>query len=189
MKSQDIVILLKLVSLQEQQDSGCLDDAHWLSDREDAYSVRGLGAVLGISKTEVSASIRRSLESGLAVKDRRLGRPKPSRRNLYEFIVYGVKFVFPAKPGPVSRGIPTSFAAWMLRDQLVGAGKDILVWPHAEGTDRGQSVEPLFRSVPEAVQKDERLYEYLALVDALRLGRQRESNLAADRLQYRLLGG
>lgn len=189
MKSQDIVILLKLVSLQEQGGSRRLKGTLWLSEGEEAHSVRGLGASLGISKTEVSASIRRSLKSGLAVKDRELERPKPNRRNLYEFIVHGLKFVFPVKPGPVSRGIPTGFAAWMLKDQLMTAGKDIFVWPHAEGTDRGQSVEPLFRSVPDAAQRDERLYEYLALIDALRLGRQRESNLAVDRLKYRLLGG
>jgi len=109
MKSQDIVILLKLVSLQEQGDSELLKGTNCLSEGEEAYSVRGLGASLGISKTEVSASIRRSLESGLAVKDRKLERPKPNRRNLYEFIVHGLKFVFPVNPGPMSRGIPTAF--------------------------------------------------------------------------------
>ena len=70
MKSQDIVILLKLVSLQEQEDSGLLDSADAVSGREELFSVRGLGASLGISKTEVSASLNRSLESGLATKDR-----------------------------------------------------------------------------------------------------------------------
>ena len=51
----------------------------------------------------------------------------------------------------------------------------------------GQSIKPLFKSVPEAVQKDERLYEYLALVDAIRLGNQREVGLAGDLLSERLL--
>lgn len=187
MKSQDIVVLLKLASQQEQEDSGLLDGADWLSGREEPFSVRGLGASLGISKTEVSASINRSLETGLANKDRNNGRAKPNRRNLYEFIVSGLKFVFPAKPGSMSRGIPTAFAAPILKGQLMSAGEDIYVWPFAEGKDRGQSVEPLFKSVPDAVQNDERLYEYLALVDAIRLGKQRESNLAAERLKERLL--
>jgi len=187
MKSQDIVILLKLVSLQEQEDSGLLDGADWMSGREEPYSVRGLGASLGISKTEVSASINRSLESGIAIKNRKRGRAKPNRRNLYEFIVHGLKFVFPAKPGSMSRGIPTAFAAPVLEGQLMSAGEDIYVWPYAQGRDRGQSVEPLFKSVPEAVGKDERLYEYLALIDAIRLGKQRESNLSAERLKERLL--
>ncbi|SDO98407.1 hypothetical protein SAMN05216196_11516 [Lutimaribacter pacificus] len=187
MKSQDIVILLKLVSLQEQEDSGLLDDADGVSGREEPFSVRGLGASLGISKTEVSASLNRSLESGLATKDRKSGRAKPSRRNLYEFIAHGMKFVFPVKPGSMSRGLPTAFAAPMLEGQLMSAGEDIYVWPYAQGNERGQSIEPLFKSVPEAAKSDERLYEYLALVDAIRLGKQRESNLAAERLKERLL--
>ena len=187
MKSQDIVILLKLVSLQEQEDYGFLDSDDWRAGREEPYSVRGLGASLGISKTEVSASLNRSLESGLATKDREYGRAKPSRRHLYEFIVYGLKFVFPAKPGVPQRGIPTGFSAPMLQGRLMSGGEDIYVWPYAEGKDRGLSVKPLFKSVPEAVGRDERLYGYLALVDAIRLGKQRESNLAAEQLRERLL--
>ena len=75
----------------------------------------------------------------------------------------------------------------MLEGQLISVGQDIYVWAYAEGRVRGLSIEPLFKSVPEAVQKDQRLYEYLALVDAIRLGKQRESNLAVERLKQRLL--
>lgn len=187
MKSQDIVILLKLVSLQEQESSGLLDSSDWLPGREEPYTVRGLGTSLGISKTEVSASLNRSLESGLAVKDRERGRTKPNRRNLYDFIVHGLKFVFPAKPGAPKRGIATGFAAPMLKSQLMSAGDDLYVWPYAQGEVRGLSVEPLFKSVPEAAGHDEKLYEYLALIDAIRLGRQRETNLATKLLKERLL--
>lgn len=183
MKSQDIVILLKLVSLQEQENSSFVDSSGGLEGREEPYSVRGLGASLGISKTEVSASLKRSIESGLAVKDWKHGRAKPNRRNLYDFISYGLKFVFPAKPGAPERGIPTAFSAPMLKGQLMSGGDDIYVWPYAEGKIRGLSVEPLFKSVPEAARNDKRLYEYLALIDAIRLGRQREINLAAERLK------
>jgi len=184
MKSQDIVILLKLVSLErEEQEKG----AHtgWGSHHEDPYSVRGLESALGISKTEVSASINRSVSSGLAVKG--TDRAKPNRRNLYNFIIHGLKFVYPVKPGAMTRGIPTAFAAAPLKNLLISAGEYIYVWPYAKGKDMGQSVEPLFRSVPEAVRKDDRLYQYLALVDAIRLGNQREAGLAAERLSERLL--
>ncbi|UCI21336.1 hypothetical protein FJ970_10415 [Mesorhizobium sp. B2-1-8] len=37
-----------------------------------------------------------------------------------------------------------------------------------------QSVDPLFKSVPEACEKDKRFYAYLALIDAIRIGNQRE---------------
>lgn len=185
MKGQDIVILLKLARLEEQESNS--EGFPRLSAWEDLFSARGLEASLGISKSEVNASINRSISSGLAFKDHESGRPKPNRRNLYNFIVHGLKFVFPAKPGAISRGIPTAFSAPMLKHLLVSAGEYIYVWPYAHGKDMGQSVEPLFKSVPGAVQDQDGLYEYLALVDALRLGRPREAGLAAKRLEERLL--
>lgn len=189
MKSQDIVILLKLISLQEQENEKGDERLGREAQGEDPYSVRSLEASLGISKTEVHASINRSLSSGLAIKDKDLGRVKPSRRNLYNFIIYGLKFVFPAKPGAMQRGIPTAFAAPMLENSLISAGDYIYVWPFAEGRVMGQSVKPLFKSVPDAVQKDDRLYEYLALADAVRLGNQREAGLAGKLLSERFLKG
>lgn len=187
MKSQDIVVLLKLVSLQEQeaQEGSVAFQSRFQS--ESPYSVRNLEALLGISKTEINASVKRSLSSGLAIKDRDTERPKPNRRNLHNFLVHGLKFVFPAKPGAMTRGLPTAFAAPMLKGLLLKGGDYICVWPAAEGQDIGQSVQPLFKSVPEAVQKDDRLYEYLALADAIRLGNQREAGLAGDRLSESLL--
>ena len=187
MKGQDIIILLKLVSLQDQEESSLPENADRFSGRKETYSVRGLGASVGISKTEVSASLNRSLESGLAVKDRNIGRARPNRRNLYDLIAYGLKFVFPAKPGAPERGIPTAFAAPMLTGRLISAGEDIYIWPYAAGRARGISVEPLFKSAPEAALNDKRLYEYLALIDAIRLGKQRESKLAAEQLRGKLL--
>jgi hypothetical protein len=184
MKGQDIVILLKLVALQDQEESGRLSG---FDDFTEPYSVRGLGTALGISKTEVSASLNRSLVSGLAITDRSHRKVQPNRRDLCEFIAKGLKYVFPAKLGPPERGVPTRFSAPMLAGELISAGEEVFVWPYAEGRQRGLSVEPLFKSVPEAAVNDERLYEYLALVDAVRLGRQREANLAADRLRTELL--
>lgn len=186
-KSQDIVVLLKLVSLQEQEERNGLEDIKSDLQGEAPYSVRGLEALLGISKSEINAAIRRSLSTGLAIKDPRSGRPKPNRRNLHGFIVHGLKYVFPAKPGAITRGIATAFAAPMLARLLLSAGDQIHVWPSADGQDQGQSVQPLFRSVPQAVQNDSRLYAYLALVDAVRLGNPREAGLAADLLAERLL--
>lgn len=187
MKSQDVVILLKLATLEDaEQDSDPVLRPREAAGGEDPYSVRGLEAALGISKTEVSASIKRSLASGIAIKDRKSGRPKPNRRQLREFIAHGLRFVFPARPGPMQRGMPTAFAAPVLREALHSAGSLISVWPYARGEEMGQSVEPLFKTVPQAAERDERLYAYLALIDAIRLGNQREANLASDMLKARL---
>lgn len=180
MKGQDIVILLKLISLDEQAgQKGC-------SRREDQYSVRSLADILGVSKSEVSNSINRIYDSGLAVKDRRSGLPKANVKAVYDFIVSGLKYVFPAKPGPLARGVATGFAAPVLEGKLLSAGETKFVWPDAEGRDSGQSIEPLFKSVPFAIRQDPLLYAYLALVDAIRLGNPREANIAKKELEIRL---
>jgi hypothetical protein len=60
------------------------------------------------------------------------------------------------------------------------------VWPYSEGTVRGESIEPLHPKVPLASLKDPLFYEYMALCDALRVGRAREKNLAIEALKKRL---
>jgi hypothetical protein len=185
-KSQDIVVLLKLVTLQESDDANRAQGFGSPPQGEDPYSVRSLEAMLGISKTEVNASIKRIVSTGMAIEDRATGRPRPHRRNLYDFIVHGLKFVFPAKPGALTRGIPTAFAAPMLKSSLFSGNEHIHVWPSAAGREIGQSVTPLFKSVPDAASKDIRLYAYLALVDAVRLGNQRENGLAREKLSQML---
>lgn len=189
MKSQDIVVLLKLISLQDQERANGTDLLRSQSIGGDPYSVRNLEAVLGISKTEIAQSISRSIASGIARKDITSNEPRPHRRNLFDLIAKGIRFVFPAKLGAMQRGVPTAFAAPMLKGLLVSGGTYNYVWPYAAGREMGQSVDPLFKSVPEAALKDQSLYEYLALVDAIRLGNQREASLAADHLKSKITLG
>ena len=60
------------------------------------------------------------------------------------------------------------------------------MWPSPDGEHRGVSLEPLYRTVPIAARRDARLYEILALVDAIRDGRAREKRLAEKHLISRL---
>lgn len=182
MKGQDVVILLKLISVQNE---GHLHDRAGSSD-DDLVSVRGLANSLEISKSEISLSLNRSLYSGLALKDRQSGRPVANRRALCDFMLSGLKYVFPVHPGPLVRGLPTSFHAPMLQGQLLSQMEYPFVWPHAKGDVKGQAIEPLFKSVPVAVQRDFFLYECLALVDAIRTGAAREMHLAQPILRERL---
>jgi hypothetical protein len=179
MKSQDIGLLLKLICLQKREYG-----SH--GRIEQRYSVRAIALETGISKSQVSLSLQRSLDVGLARRDRRLGVPRVNTKGLYEFIVYGLRYVFPAKLGPVTRGVPTSLGAPVLEGQLMSAGELVPVWPDAQGDTKGQAVEPLFKSVPYAIDKDDELYALLALVDAIRLGQSRERNLATKIIQRRL---
>ena len=177
MKSQDILILLKLVSLHQNPGVQPAD-----------FSVRSLAASTGISKTEISASLIRSFDVGLARHDRKNQLPVANSKILLDFIISGIRYVFPAKPGAVARGMPTSFEAPGLEGLLSSVGEYQYVWPDAEGSDSGQVIAPLYKSAPLAAKKDDLLYQSMALVDAIRLGDAREVAIARDALKIRLRG-
>ncbi len=181
MKSQDIFILLKLVSLSQS-----FNDQDNFLLKKDAYSSRGLEASTGVSKSEVSASIKRSIEVGMAKRGRKDKLPKVNVSALIEFIIHGLKYVFPVKPSGIIRGVPTSIAAPILEGRLMTSGDFICVWPDAQGHKMGQAIKPLYKTVPMAVKIDPRLYGYLALIDAIRIGQGRESTFAAEELKQRL---
>jgi hypothetical protein len=105
---------------------------------------------------------------------------------ILEFLVHGLKYVFPVEHGPLTRGIATSYGAPPLSRFIVRSSEPIPVWPYAEGSVRGVAFEPLYRNVPVAALNDSGLYELLALTDALRNGRARERKLAEDHLRLRL---
>ena len=60
------------------------------------------------------------------------------------------------------------------------------VWPYIKGNVQGLAFEPLYKYAPIAALRDPVLYEYLALVDALRDGRARERKLAEEIIVNRL---
>lgn len=208
-KSQDLGLLLKLVSLQKQErlGKGYKAQQAWPHDWQDwddegeflvtwmeeffgdesshpgGYTVRSLEAETGIGKSQVSSSLRRCFDVGFAKRDRKSGVPRVNSKSLFEFIVYGARYVFPAKPGPLVRGIRTAFSAPVLESHLFSAGELLPVWPDARGNNKGLEISPLFKTVGYAVRRDPELYALLALVDAIRIGSPRESNLAKELLK------
>jgi len=154
-----------------------------LTNWAECYSLRALSSSLGISKSEVSNSIARCREAGLVTNDYETSLPKVNRLELLKITEYALKYFFPVKPGAFVRGIPTGFAAPALSKHLKSAGTLIPVWPDPYGAERGQSIEPLYKTVPEAVKLDRTLYHYLALADAIRMGGPRESSVAVKLLK------
>lgn len=209
MKSQDLVLLFKLHSLwasehapppllrtdtwkgwdstassiiQEPELPRTFDPAYE-DYRKGLFTVRQLAASTGISKSQVNLSLHRSLESGIAVSDRRTGLPKVNAQKLYGLVIHAVRYMFPTKYGPISRGIPTAMAAPVLMNQILTSGDLVPVWPDPRGTTMGQSIEPLVESVSIAVQNDPMLYALLSLTDAIRIGQAREQAIAARTLK------
>ncbi len=137
---------------------------------------------LALSPSQVHASLKRLERSRLV--DAQTGRPL--LKAVEEFLIHGVKYVFPAQRGEATRGVPTAYAAPPLSSQIIDNGDLPPVWPDAEGSVRGVTLEPLHKAAPKAARKDPALYQMLALIDALRDGRARERQLAEKELSARL---
>ena len=150
------------------------------------YTARALEQETGISKSQVNLSINHCYDIGLLKKDRHLDVPRVNVRALDEFIAYGLKYVFPAKPVALTRGIATAFAAPVLNEKLMSAGELPFVWSDARGNTKGLAIEPLFKSVTFAIRRDPKMYALLALIDAIRIGQPREANLAKQLLKEQL---
>src|SRR5690606_7125175 len=121
---------------------------------------------LHISQSEISAGLKRAIESRLLLPDSQRVAKKP----FIDFLIYGVPFVFPTRPGPIERGMPTSHSAAPLNQRIRSNPDDQYVWPDAEGRLKGHSITPLYPSAPLAAKRDPKLYELLAITDALRVG-------------------
>ncbi|MFH1993253.1 MAG: hypothetical protein ABIK98_12770 [Pseudomonadota bacterium] len=164
---QDILIMIKLA----------------LSASRD-WSYNTIAYELGMSPSMAFSGVKRASQARLFDPNRR----RPLRKALEEFLIHGVKYSFPPDIGSLTRGIPTAFASPALRDHFSYDPENIYVWPYPEGNERGISFSPLYKSIPEIAMKDEKLYMALGLVDAIRLGRARESKLAekllVDMLRY-----
>lgn len=168
LKPQDVFIMLKLVAMGPQP-----------------WSYAGLAVELGMSPSQLHSAVKRALSARLAVRKR--DRIAPAIRNLEEFLVHGLKYVFVVKRGEMTRGIPTGYAAPPLDKMFVETSSESPpVWPDPEGNVRGIAFFPLCKHAPHAARADEKLYELLVLVDAIRGGRARERNIASKELNKRL---
>jgi len=149
----------------------------------DRYTLRALAESLGLSKSEISNSIARCRKAGLITNGYENSCLKVNRTVLLNITEHALKHFFPVRPGALARGIPTGFASPVLSKQLKSAGENIHVWPDPQGAQRGQTIEPIYKTVPEAVKKDRTLYHYLALVDSIRMGGPREVSVAIPLLK------
>ena len=99
-------------------------------------------------------------------------------------MIHGIKYIYPIQPGNIVRGIPTAFSASPIKEQIA-QGSEKYIWPYIKGTERGQAIEPLYKTVPEIANNDTALYELLVIVDTLRIGKIREIEIATKELQAR----
>ncbi|GAB4421142.1 MAG: hypothetical protein OHK0039_35600 [Bacteroidia bacterium] len=163
MRPQDVLILLKIIT--------------W---GESPWRYADIAQSLHMSQSEVAEALNRSMQARLVDASKK----KVFRASLLEFLTHGLKYVFPARPGALIRGIPTAHSAKPLSDLI--SAEEAYVWPSNLGTIRGQGITPLYPSVIKAIRTDPALYELLALLDAMRVGRAREVKIAGEELSNRI---
>ena len=166
MKPQDILLLLRIIRLNN-----------------DEWTQLQMAEALGMSQSEVSEAVARCKYAGLLdLKGKTV-----MKQAFIGFLEYGLKYVFPQRPGAIVRGVATAHSAPPLKDIIIS--DEAYVWPYAKGSIRGQSINPLYSSAPSAAIRDPKLHSLLALVDALRVGRTRERSLALAELKKRFEDG
>jgi len=164
MRPQDIVVLLKIISI-----------------RNDKWRNIDIANAVGISPSEVSEALNRCRIAKLIDSKKR----KVNINSFTEFLVYGLKYVFPAEPGAVVKGIPTAHSASPIKEHI-SSDIDVYVWAYAKGTHRGQAIEPLYKTLPKVAPENELFFELLTIVDTIRIGRAREIKIATEELNKRL---
>jgi hypothetical protein len=159
MKSQDILILLKIL---------CYGKRYW--------TIETLSKDLFLSVSTVHASLKRNVIAGLIDTQKK----KVLKSAFTEFLIYGLKYVFPAEMGSIVKGTLTAFSAPPLAGKIIT--KEKIVWRNYKGTHKGQELKPIHPNVVKASAQDEELYKLLTLMDTIRIGSAREKELAITEL-------
>jgi hypothetical protein len=157
-----------------------------ISSGEPGTPVRDIASSIGsVSKSAVDVSLQR-LKAHALIREGSSGRQinRLAARDLFE---KAVQWIAPAVVGPYELGLATAYAAHPLADKLRSdEDEDPVVMPVAEGPCRGRAVTPIHRAAPGAAKRDEKLHELLSIVDALRIGRARDREVAVSELRSRI---
>jgi predicted transcriptional regulator len=163
MKPQDVLLALIMIGSNEK-----------LTQSELAKSSH-------LSSGEVNNAIRRLTRSHLLDPISKEIR----RSSLLEFILHGIKYSYPTGLGAAARGIPTAWGHKLIKAQI--ASKDTPVWPSVHGDTYGPSILPLYKNAVNVALKNKNVYNILALIDCIRIGKSREKSLAQKLLKELIL--
>jgi len=150
-----------------------------LLTQDGAWSYRSLAERLRVPHPVVQRALERAKGADLYSGDRR----EVHLPHFEEFALHALRFVAPARLGPLTAGVTAAWAAEPMADAIRSSGDEPPpVWPYAHGRVRGQAIEPLHSAAPEAVENWPELGEVLALLDSLRAGDVRARSVAGDLL-------
>ena len=137
---------------------------------------------LRMSSSTVWKSLKRLRQANFFANDDQDAKIDP--RKLFGLLVYGVPMFFVARKTAVVRGIPTGVHSPLWKERF-GVGITT-VWPYGRGKEVGEGLLPIYPSVPSACALDAALYEVMATVEILRVGKARERRVAENYLKEKL---
>jgi hypothetical protein len=155
MKSQDILILLGILT--------------WKGPK---VTYERLSEAMGVSKTPTVHAVKRLVEARLYHEY--FGKVNiPATK---EFLIHGVKYVFPHPNIEENASEVLGFATGISHPVFEGKINfpKKFVWPSAKGNEKGIPIKPLYDSIPDHCFTNIELMELLALIEVLRIGRIRE---------------
>jgi hypothetical protein len=167
LKPQDIIIALKLCSLKDE-----------------SWKYGTLASDLHMSPSEVHSGMKRLKKCNL-VTELSIGTESaiiPDKENILEFLIHGIRYVFPLERGEPAKGLPTSFGVDHLFNGIK-TGSLIPVWGFETADYFGVTVKPLYKTLPLACINDFGLYELMALCDALRDDSKDVRKIAEDKIR------
>lgn len=170
LKPQDTLIALKL----------------WADYQQGGHMpVREAASLVGISSSEFSKGLRRLEAAQLVVE--RDGQRFAESHALVEWLCYGLRYAYPAESIGFGRGMPTAWNCEHITSDIVPPSP-ALVWRQLKGEVEGIIISPFHEAVIITASHNPLLYQVLALVDAVRLGKPRELAIARGLLETLIKG-
>lgn len=142
-------------------------------------TIAQLADELAMVPSQIHGSLARLRMAGLLRPDGR----SINARAFSEFVLFGVRYAFPAARRELALGVPTAYSAAELAT-LVDV-TDVLVWPAptARGAVRGFGLTPLYPRAASLPERSPETYRLLTIVDALRIGEPPVRAIARDLLE------
>jgi hypothetical protein len=142
-------------------------------------TIAQLAEDVGVAPSQIHGALMRLRYAGLLRPDGR----SVNARAFSEFVLFGVRYAFPAARRELALGIPTAYSAAELATEV--DANDVLVWPapNAKGAVRGFGLTPLYPRAIVLPEKSPETYRLLTFVDALRIGDPPVRAIARDHLE------
>ena len=171
MNGVEILVLGGLIAVNEKNSFQSIGEKLKLSASQVYYAVKSLQK-RGLVYKDISENVNRNPLASIKIK----------KHNCYEFLIHGLKYVFPMEMGAPAIGVQT------LSSELIATKEQILsntvyVWPYGEGNTSGISIKPIHQNIPLLSLQNPLIYRFFVLLDFLRSKNSRDNLLGKEELK------